>query len=146
MDFKPLEYENIEALAARAFSISRLCAMALHADVLPNFGPQDRRGAKRLLAAIENRKIFDDEPLIELDVLIDKLSREIAKGTKVVEVTDNDPCNFSSNASWNELQRTKEADDMSRALTALLELQEALHAVHDLMHAERALEQLRQRL
>lgn len=146
MDLTPLDYENIEGLAASAFSISRLCATALHADVFPNLKPQDRHGAKRLLARIENRQIFDKESVVELDVLINKLSREIAKGTDVVEVVDNDPCNFSSDAAWKESHRTREAEDMSRALTVLLELQETVHAVHDLMHAEQALERLRQRL
>jgi len=42
--------------------------------------------------------------------------------------------------------RTESADELARALPFLLELQELLLAVHDLMHAERALGELRQRL
>lgn len=138
----PITYENIDALAASAFAKSRDVATAIREDVLHNLEPRERLSPERLLDRIARRRIFDQEILVEIDVLTDRIARHVLKGTSAVEHFDADDCN-ASRGGWTEQRRTPEADALSRALMVLYDLQEALLAVHDLMHAERAIEALR---
>lgn len=142
----PVIFENIEGIAAEAFAHARICATALCEDVIPNLGRMERTGPERLIKTIRNGHIFDNETLVELDVLINKLSHLIADDTTVVERVDDHPFCFSAQPSWTEAHRTRETEDMARALTVLLFFQASLHSVHDLMQAERELEKMRQRL
>ncbi|MGK7654966.1 hypothetical protein ACSQ76_22015 [Roseovarius sp. B08] len=141
----PVTFENIEGIAAEAFADARICATALREDVVPNLARMERKAPERLIKAIETGQIFDDETLVELDVLINKLSRRIADGTTQVERVDDHPYCFSEDPSWTETHRTCVAEDMSRALTVLLSFHASLQAVHDLMNAQRELEKMRQR-
>ncbi|ETW10663.1 hypothetical protein ATO8_21031 [Roseivivax marinus] len=141
-DLLPLTYDNIDALAASAFAKSRIAATAIREDVLHNLKPLKRTGPERLLHQIERRRIFDTEVLNEIDVLADLITRLIQEGTTVIECFDNDECNVSPGI-WTERRRTRAADELGRALIVLYDLQETLYAVHDLMHAERAIEALR---
>lgn len=139
----PITYDNIDALAAAAYAQSRLCATALRLDVLPHLKPLDRVAPERLIDAIERRRIFTQDILVEIDALIDRLSRRIEEGTTRVERFDADECNVSAPASWTEARRTRAADELGRAVIVLLQFHETLLAVHDLMHAERAIAELR---
>lgn len=142
----PITFENIEGLTAEAFADARVSATALRADVIPNLARRDRTGPERLLRAIEGRRVLDDDTLVELDVLIDKLSRLIADGTTEVECADGHEFCFSGNPSWTDTHRSREAEDMARALSVLLAFQASLQVVHDLMQAQRELEKMRQRI
>lgn len=142
----PITYDNIDALAASAFAKSRDCLTAIQLDILHNIKPMERVGFQRLVDAIENRKIFTQEMVDELDVQIDVLSRHIESGTTVLSHVDYDECNVSAPACWNEARQTQQAQDCARAFFILLDLLETLMAVHDLMHAETALSELRQTL
>jgi hypothetical protein len=106
----------------------------------------ERVGFQRLVDAIETRKIFSQEMVDELVVQSDGLSRQIDGGTTVLSHVDYDECNVSAPACWNEARQTQQAQDCARAFFILLDLHETLMAVHDLMHAETALSELRQSL
>lgn len=77
---------------------------------------------------------------------MDFLTREIDKGTTVHQHRDYDECNVSAPACWQETQTTQRADELGRAMIMFFELYETLQAVHDLMHAQEALDALRQSL
>lgn len=141
-DLLPITYDNIDALAASAFAKSRLVATALREDVLHNLEPLDRRKSERLLDRIARRRIFDEEALAEIDGLSDRIVGLIQAGTTEVAHYENDECNVSP-AYWTSQRRTRAADELGRALMVLFDLQETLLAVHDLMHAERAIVALR---
>ncbi len=81
---------------------------------------------------------------MELDVQMDLLTHEIDEGTTVHEHMEYYECNVSSPAYWNEARRTQQADELGRAFVMFFSLHETLLAVHDLMHAETALAELRQ--
>jgi hypothetical protein len=142
----PITYDNIDALAASAFAKSRDCLTAIQLDILHNIKPMERVGFQRLVDAIENRQIFTQKMVDELDVQIDFLTREIAKGTTVHQHYDYDECNVSAPACWQEKHTTERASELGRAIIMFLDLNETLQAVHDLMHAETALSELRQSL
>jgi len=142
----PINYDNIEAIAASAFPKSRDCVTAVRLDGLHNIQPLERVGFERLIKAIDARQIFTAEILEELDVQIDFLTREIANGTTVHQHFDYDECNVSAPACWQEKHRTERADELGRAMIMFLDLNETLQAVHDLMHAQNALDALRQTL
>jgi hypothetical protein len=89
-----ITYDNIDALAASAFAKSRDCLTAIQTDVLHNIKPMERAGFKRLVDAIEARQIFTQKMLEDLDVQIDFLTREIAKGTTVHQHRDYDECDI----------------------------------------------------
>ena len=144
--FLPITYDNIEAIAAAAFPKSRDCVTAIRLDVLHNIQPLKRVGFERLIKAIEARQIFKPEILEELDVQMDFLTREIGKGTTVHQHRDYDECNVSAPACWQETRTTERADELGRAMIMFFELYETLQAVHDLMHAQDALDALRQTL
>lgn len=141
----PLSYDNIDSLAASALAASRDCATALREDVIPNLTGQERLGPQRLIRAIDHRMIFSKETLVEIDVLIEKLSTKVLAGTTTVQRFDADESNVSAPACWQETKRTREAEDLGRALVVLLDLQHMVHAVNDLMDAERIISDLRQR-
>ncbi|WP_375691452.1 hypothetical protein [Pseudooceanicola sp. LIPI14-2-Ac024] len=141
-DLLPITYDNIDALAASAFAKSRDVATAIQEDVLHNLKPLERSGPERLLGRIERRRIFDEETLVEIDVLTDRIARLVQEGTTTVEYVDTDECNVTP-AYWTAQRRTREADELGRALMFLYDLHETLLAVHDLMHAERAIEAMR---
>src|SRR5690554_2153261 len=98
----PLSYDNIDSLAASALAASRDCATALREDVIPNFKPQERLGPQRLLRAIDHRTIFSKETLIEIEVLIEKMSGKILAGTTTIQRFDADECNVSRPDCWQE--------------------------------------------
>lgn len=138
--------DTIEVRAAEAFAASRDCATALNRDIIPNLQPRERSGPKRLLSAIERRRIFDSGTLIELDVLIERVSRRIHDGSEYFEQYVADECDATGGGTIRHCQRTPEAEVLARALQVLLVFNQALLDVHDMMHAMRALEQLRQRI
>ena len=142
----PTTYDNIEAIAASAFAKSRDCLTAIRMDVLHNIKPMERVGFQRLVDAIEARQIFTQKMLEELDVQIDFLTREIDKGTTVHQHRDYDECNVSAPACWQETRTTEPAKELGRAMIMFLDLNDTLQTVHDLMHAEIALSELRQSL
>ena len=142
----PINYDKIEAIGASAFAKSRECITAIRMDVLHNIQPLERLGFERLIKAIEARRIFTPEILEELDVQMDFLTREIDKGTTVHQRYDYDECNVSAPACWQERQTTERADELGRAMIMFFDLHETLQAVHDLMHAQEALTELRQSL
>lgn len=142
----PLGFDNIEFRAAEAFAVSRVCVTALRQDIIPNLQPRERRGAEHMILSIRQRRIFDQETLNELDALIDIVSRRILDGTTTSEQFVADDCHIDGGNVLKHRQRTDEADELSRALPVLLELQNCLHDVFDLMHAARALDELRQRI
>jgi hypothetical protein len=142
----PITYDNIEAIAAAGFAKSRDCITAIRMDVLHNIQPLERVGFERLIKLIEARQIFKPEILEELDVQMDFLTCEIDKGTTVHQHRDYDECNVSAPACWQETQTTQRADELGRAMIMFFELYETLQAVHDLMHAQEALDALRQSL
>lgn len=139
-----LTYDNIDSLAAGAFAKSRDCETAIRVDLMHNLKPQDRNAAGRVLSAIKRRNIFDKELVIELDVLMEKIEQLIQDGTTTVERFDADESNVSAPAIWTEQRRTRQAEELSRALLFIWTFHETLLAVHDLMSAERAIEKLRQ--
>jgi hypothetical protein len=115
-------------------------------DVLHNIQPLERIGFERLIKIIEARQIFKPEILEELDVQMDFLTREIDKGTTVHQHRDYDECNISAPGCWQGTRTTVRADELGRAMIRFSELYETLQAVHDLMHAQEALDALRQSL
>lgn len=139
-----LTYDNLDALVVAANAKARIAATAIRQDVLHHLQPLERTGPKRLLDAIERKKIFEKETLIELDVLNEKLEGIILAGTTEVERWDASVENVSALAVWTERYRTRQAEDIARAFIVLHDLQETLLAVHDLVHAEVALNKLRQ--
>lgn len=138
--------DTIEGRAAQAFAASRDCVTALNTDIIPNLQPRERSGPKRLIAAIEHRRIFDKETLSELDVLIEKVFRLILDGSTNVEQFVADECHTDGGGTITQLHRAPEAEALARALPFLLEFNQALLDVHDLMHAIRAVDELRQRI
>lgn len=102
----PLNFEIIESLAAAAFARSRLCATALREDVVPNLKPRERRGAERLISAIDRRHIFDEEPVIE------KVSRLIASGATQTEHFIADECHIEGGATLTQTQHSAEAHEL----------------------------------
>jgi hypothetical protein len=140
----PITYDNIEAIAASAYSKSRGCITAIKQDVMHNVKHTKRLGFQRLIKAIEGRRIFTTQMLEELDVQINFLTHEVNKGTTEHEhQAEYDECNVSAPAYWTETHRTQTASELGRAAIMLSELNDTLLAVHDLMHAETALNELR---
>lgn len=140
----PTAHEDVDALAASAFALARDCDIAIREDVLHNLGPLERTGPGRVLRAIEHHNIFDRELLVEIDVLMGKLDQLIAAGTTEVWHFDASENNVSAPDAWKEHHRNHQAGELSRALVTIRGFRNALLAVHDLMHAERAIERLRQ--
>lgn len=138
--------DSIEVRAAEAFAASRDCATALNLDINPNLQPRERSGPKRLLSAIERRRIFDTETLTELDVLIETVSRRIYDGSEYFEQYVADECDATGGGTIRHCQRTPDAEALARGLQFLLVFNQALLDVHDMMNAMHALEQLRQRI
>lgn len=142
----PITYDNIDALAASAYAKSRDCITAIREDVLHNVKPLDRVGFERLVSAIERRQIFTKEILVELDVQMECLEVSINSGMTWQEHYDNDECNVSAPSRWHEPHLTQTSRDLGRAFLVLFDFYHTLLAVHDLMHAETALSELRQSL
>ncbi len=145
-DHLPLAFDNIEIRAAEAFAASRHCAVALRQDVIPYLRPQERPRAERLISVIERQRIFDQGALNEIDGLADLISRRILNGTTTAEQFVADECDIEGGRVLTHEHRTEEADAFARALPLLLELTDCLQDVFDLMHASRALDDLRQRI
>lgn len=147
MTFEDLyKLETVEERAAHAFAASRDCVTALNVDIIPNLQPRERSGPKRLISAIESRRIFEQDTLTELDVLIEKVSHRILDGSENVEQFVADECHIDGGGTITHLHRTSDADALARALPLLIEFNETLLDVHDLMHAIRAVDKLRQRI
>lgn len=143
----PQGFDTVEVRAADAFAASRDCADALRHDVIPNLQkPRDRRGAERLISAIERQRIFDQDTRNELEGLIETVSRRILDGTTTTEQFVADDCHIDGGGGYMHRQQTEEADALARALPFLLALNDYIHDVFDLMHAIRALDELRQRI
>lgn len=138
--------DTIEVRAAQAFAASRDCVTALNVDVIPNLQPRERSGPKRLLTAIDRRRIFEYDTLTELELLIDQVSRLVSRGSTQVEQFVADDCHIDGGGILKHWQRTPDAEALARALPLLLEFNEALLDVLDMAHALRALDELRRRI
>ena len=106
--------DTIELRAAEAFAAGRNCVSALHQDIIPRLQPRERRGATRLLSAIQQRRIFETETLIELDVLIETVSRRIREGTEHFEQYIPDECAAEGGGTITHCQRTPDAKALAR--------------------------------
>ena len=95
---------------------------------------------------IGRQRIFNEATLNQLEGLIDIVSRRILDGTTTAEQFVADECHVDGGGTHTHQERTAEAEALSRALPCLIDLREHLHAVFDLMHAIRALDELRQRI
>ncbi|MEI4232762.1 hypothetical protein [Roseovarius sp. D22-M7] len=124
--------DSIEIRAAEAFAAARRCVTALHQDIIPKLQPRERLGPKRLLSAIEQRRIFETETLIELDVLIEKVSRRIRGGSEHVEQYIADECAAEGGGTITHCQLTPDAEALARALQRLLAFNQAMLDVHDM--------------
>lgn len=119
MTFEDLyKLETVEERAAHAFAASRDCVTALNVDIIPNLQPRERSGPKRLISAIESRRIFEQDTLTELDVLIEKVSHRILDGSENVEQFVADECHIDGGGTITHLHRTSDADALARAAIA----------------------------
>jgi hypothetical protein len=140
----PISYDNIEALGASAFATARDCVTVIQQHVLHNIEPLKRVGFERLIKAIEARQILTQEMLVELDVQICFLIRQIDAGTTQHEMYDNDECNVSNSRSWVETHLTQRAHDLNTAVRVLISLQNKANSIQDLLHADEAITELRE--
>jgi hypothetical protein len=139
-------FDNIDAIAAAAFAVARDATTGLRVDIIPNLPPRERLRCENLIAAIDRRQIFQRNFPDALDVVIETVSKRILEGTTTFEQFFPDEYHVNGGGIIRSQERTEQADGLARALPFLLELQELVLAVHDLMHAERALGELRERL
>lgn len=136
----------VEMRAADAFAASRDCAYELRRDVIPNLGPHERRGAQHLVSRIDSQRIFDQEALNDLDAVIEAVKRRIDDGTTTVEQFTADVCHIDGGAVQTHRHRTADSEALVLALPFLLDLRDSIHEVFDVMHAIRAVDELRQRI
>tara|TARA_R100000773_G_C4213566_1_gene112585 strand:- start:583 stop:1008 length:426 start_codon:yes stop_codon:yes gene_type:complete len=118
-------------LLLRTYAQSRQAATSIRKDVLPALPPLSRNGAERLLRAIAARRLFNNEALVEIEVLAERISSMIDAETDEIECWDNDPHNMSGPAYWTEVRRSKAGDALSRSADALDELNRLIAAVLD---------------
>jgi len=78
-----------------------------------------------------------------LHELVGVLDAQILKGTYVEIYYDHSPENASNESSWSKERLTPEADRLTNAVAVLFELYATLAAVHDILRAKMALEELR---
>ena len=128
----------IHNLIVQSFAQSRIVASRIRVDVLPELQPMARIGAERLLRAIAKRRIFDDEALVEIQVLIERIAALIEAETDVVECWDNDHHDVSGPSSWAEQRCSKTAEKLRQSERALRDLGELISAVIDHQYAETA--------
>lgn len=130
---EPANHDELtfRALLLRTYAQSRQAAECIRADVLPALPPLSRNGAERLLRAIASRRLFNNETLVEIEVLADRIGTMIRAETDEVECWDNDPHDMSGPSCWTELRRTGAGEALSRAVEALGEMNELIHAVLD---------------
>ncbi len=140
----PPTYDNLEALAGLAYAHSRDVVTAIRADLLPHLPSGDRSGPLLLLKLLDERRVFERQVLVEIDNLERLLADMIARGTTEPEHLVEDE-SVAAPAIWREKILTPEADALSNVLVVLVELQTLVHAVHDILDAERAIESLRRR-
>lgn len=105
---------NFDVFVAQALEKTRIVEAAITVDVIPNFKPIRRVAAEHIVKRLQRREIFDARMIVEVEVLIEQISRAILKGTTEIEMIDNDPCNVSP-AVWRQSERSAEANDLARA-------------------------------
>ncbi len=128
--------KTLQTLTVQSFVQSRVVAACIRADVLPSLQPTARIGAERLLRAIVARRIFNDQILIEIEVLSEKIASVIDAETERVECWDNDPHIVSEPSSWIEVRCSKQAERLLQSKRALCDLGEIISAVIDHQYAE----------
>lgn len=134
---------EVTAMAASCFPLARAAATGIEQDVLDLVAPNPKQKAKALAALLRRGEIFEKGILAMLHDLVGVLDAEIAEGTYIETRYDHSPENVSSDKSWGKERLTPEADRLSNALAVLVELFATLSAVHDLLRAERVLQELR---
>ena len=122
---------TFQELLLRTYAQSRWVATCIRADVLPELPPSSRLGAERLLRSIASRRIFSGGTVVEIEVLTDRINTLVDRETELVDCWDNDPHNMSGPACWTELHRTKVGENLSRARSALNELDRQISTVLD---------------
>ncbi len=129
---------SIHNLIVQSFAQSRIVASSIRVDVLPALQPTARIGADRLLRAISKRRIFDDEALVEIKVLIERIAALIAAETEWVECWDNDHHDVSGPSSWTEARCSETEDKLGQADRVLRDLERYILAVLDHRYADAA--------
>ncbi len=140
----PPTYDNLEELAGLAFGHSRDVVTAIRAGLLPHLPSGDRSGPLLLLKLLDERRVFERRVLVEIDNLERLLADMISQGSTEIDHLIEDEAMVAP-AVWREKILTPEADALSNVLVVLVELQTLVHAVHDILDAERAIEGLRRR-
>ena len=144
MNIPTPKYENLEEIAALAFSHSREVETAIRVDLLPRLPSGARSGPLQLLKLLEERRVFDRQVIVETGNLERLLAARIAKGASESEHLVQDE-SMTTPVIYRERNLTSEADALSNVLAILLELQAMIYAVRDILDAERAIEGLRMR-
>ena len=134
---------EITAMAASCFPLARAAAAGIDQAPLDFAAPKAKQDAHKLATLLRAGKIFDKGILAMLHEFIGVLNAEIAEGTHVEHRYDHSPENVSDYTTWGQERRAPEAERLSNTLTVLIELYVTLSAVHDILHAEKALEGLR---
>lgn len=145
MPYSPATRARIVSILVAAMPKSQTVQQSINlAQHIHHLKPLERSGPERLLSAIERRAIFDTGAQIEIDVLLDRIDRLIEVGITTVDRYDAVACTVTAPAVWTERRRTRQAEDVGRALVVLVDFHATILAVHDLIHAERAIARLRQ--
>lgn len=134
---------NLTALAAECFTLTRIAATAIEADVLDLGLPATRKLANAVMSNFHRRTIIDEDVLTLLKELIDAIQDEIDDGTQIITHYDHSLESVSGSATWQEQRLTPEADRLTNALVVLREFYATLAAVYDTLQAEQALASLR---
>lgn len=140
----PPTYDNLEELAGLAFGYSRDVATAIRVDLLPHLPSGERSGPLQLLKLLDERRVFERQVLVEIGNLERLLADMISQDTAEIDHLVEDEAMVTP-AVWRQKILTPEADALSNVLVVLVELQTLVHAVLDILDAERAIEHLRQR-
>jgi len=133
---------EITAMAASCFPLARVAATGIEEDVLDLVVPRVKRDAKTLMLLLRRGAIFEKGTLAKLLELLDELDKEIAEETYVETHYDNSPENVSADTSWQRERLTPEGERLVNAMIVLADLYVSLGSVHDLLQAEKALEEL----
>ncbi|MGG7644774.1 hypothetical protein ACQ5SP_08230 [Rhodovulum sp. YNF3179] len=141
----PLTYDHIDTLAASAFAQARSCAEVLREEVIPRIGTADAETAERVVSAIERRQVFDEAVLADIDLLVDTLTGYIEAGTTAANQVIADEHHIEGGVVLTRTRRTRDAEALARAVSGIDGLRQTLLGVHDAMHAERALADMRKR-
>ncbi|TCS60193.1 hypothetical protein EDD52_11510 [Primorskyibacter sedentarius] len=135
--------DELTTMAASCFPLARAAATGIEQDVLDLIAPAPKREAKKLAARLQSGAIFEKGILAMLHEIVGVLDSEIVEGTYVETCYDHSPENVSENQSWSRERLTPDAERLTSALAVLNELYATLSAVHDVLRAEKALEEMR---